>query len=100
MAGLSFARQSNAKDEFFVVNFNNVVVRGLPKGEMFTDDLQELRAALFYGQPEGQTALYDAVAYALRHLEYAHHEKRTLIIVSDGGDNVSQLSFPELLRDD
>src|SRR5690348_9843721 len=30
LAGLAFAKQSNPKDEFFVVNFNNSVVRGLP----------------------------------------------------------------------
>jgi Ca-activated chloride channel family protein len=98
MAGLSFARQSNSQDEFFVVNFNNSVVRGLPSHVMFTDKLQELRAALFYGQPVGQTALYDAIAYSLRHLEYAHQEKRTLIVVSDGGDNASKTSFGELMK--
>lgn len=98
LAGLAFAKQSNPKDEFFVVNFNNSVVRGLPPRMLFTDDLQTLRAALYYGQPAGQTALYDAVAYALRHLEYSHLEKRTLIVVSDGGDNVSNTGFPQLLK--
>jgi VWFA-related protein len=98
MAGLSFAKQSNPQDEFFVVNFNNSVVRGLPEKLMFTDKLQEIRAALFYGQPAGQTALYDAIAYSLRHLEYAHREKRTLIVVSDGGDNVSTTTLPELMK--
>lgn len=98
MAGLSFAKQSNPEDEFFVVNFNNSVVRGLPPYVMFTDKLEELRQALFYGRPAGQTALYDAVAYSLRHLEYGHRDKRTLIVVSDGGDNVSTTTFPELMK--
>jgi Ca-activated chloride channel family protein len=98
MAGLSFAKQSNQHDEFFVVNFNNAVVRGLPPEVMFTDKLQEVRAALDYTQPAGQTALYDAIAYSLRHLEYAHQEKRTLIVVSDGGDNASRITFPELMK--
>ena len=98
LAGLAFAKQSNPKDEFFVVNFNNAVVRGLPEHTLFTDDLQALRSALYYGQAQGQTALYDAVAYSLKHLEYSHREKRTLIIVSDGGDNVSKTSFANLLQ--
>lgn len=98
MAGLSFAKQSNPEDEFFVVNFNNSVVRGLPPYVMFTDKLDQLKQALFYGQPAGQTALYDAIAYSLRHLEYGHREKRTLIVVSDGGDNVSTTTFPELMK--
>ena len=98
MAGLSFARQSNPHDEFFVVNFNNSVVRGLPPDEMFTDNLAHLRNALYYGKPVGQTALYDAIAYALNHLQYAHLEKQTLIVVSDGGDNVSKTSLPDLMK--
>lgn len=97
-AGLAFAKSSNSQDEFFVVNFNNSVVRGLPPQLPFTDDLQILRAGLYYGEPVGQTALYDAIAYALKHLDRGHRDKRTLIVVSDGGDNVSQLSFSQLME--
>ena len=96
-AGLAFAKESNPKDEFFVVNFNNHVVRGLPDRIAFTDSLQRLRAALYYGEPTGQTALYDAIAYSLKHLELSHQDKRTLIVVSDGGDNISRTSLPELI---
>ncbi len=98
MAGMAFAKQSNPRDEFFVVNFNNAVLRGLPERTLFTDDLQALRSALYFGQPRGQTALYDAVAYSLKHLEYSHRDKRTLIVVSDGGDNASQIAFADLMR--
>jgi Ca-activated chloride channel homolog len=97
-AGLAFAKESNPQDEFFVINFNNTVVQGLPKRMPFTDNLQLLRNALYYGEPVGQTALYDAVAYGLRHLELSRLDKRTLVVVSDGGDNVSATKFPELLR--
>jgi Ca-activated chloride channel homolog len=98
LAGLAFAKESNRQDEFFVVNFNDHVVGGLPDRIAFTDNLQRLRTALYYGEPNGQTALYDAVAYALKHLELSRQDKRTLIVVSDGGDNVSQTSFPELMK--
>lgn len=98
LAGLAFAKESNPQDEFFIVNFNNTVIRGLPPSMMFTDNLQTLRRALYYGEPQGQTALYDAVAYALKHLEYGHRDKRTLIVVSDGGDNVSRIEFPKLMK--
>jgi Ca-activated chloride channel homolog len=97
-AGLAFAKQSNPKDQFFVVNFNNSVVRGLPDRTLFTDNLQALRNALYFGVPRGQTALYDAVAYSLKHLEFSQQERRALIVVSAGGDNVSQIRLPELLR--
>jgi len=97
-AGLAFAKSSNPQDEFFVINFNNAVVHGLPPQVPFTDDLQALRAALYYGPPVGQTALYDAIGYALRHLGLGHRDKRTLIVVSDGGDNVSHLPLSKLMQ--
>ncbi|MBV9762203.1 MAG: VWA domain-containing protein [Acidobacteriaceae bacterium] len=97
-AGLAFAKQSNPRDDFFIVNFNNSVVRGLPAHMLFTDNLQDLRRALNYRTPMGQTALYDAIAYSLQHLEYSRQERRALIVVSDGGDNVSKTRLPELMR--
>ena len=97
-AGLSFARESNAHDEFFVLNFNNSVHYGLPPQIPFTDKIQTLQRALNYGTPLGQTALYDAISQGLHHLESARQEQRTLIVVSDGGDNVSKISLPELME--
>jgi VWFA-related protein len=98
LAGLAFAKQSNSRDQFFVVNFNNAIEPGLPAGVPFTNKLQQVRAALYFGMPQGQTALYDAIAYSLQHLEQSRLEKRTLIVVSDGKDNVSKLKFPALLK--
>ena len=98
-AGLAFARSCNREDEFFVVNFNNSVVSGLPPELPFTDNLNILQRALYYGKPTGQTALYDALSFSLRHLETAHREQRTLIVVSDGGDNVSKISVLDLIAE-
>jgi VWFA-related protein len=60
--------------------------------------LQELHKALFMGQPVGQTALYDAIALGLKQLETGHRDKRTLIVVSDGGDNVSELKQADIMN--
>jgi Ca-activated chloride channel homolog len=97
-AGLAFASDSNPHDEFFVVNFNDRVEYGLPSKMAFTDDIQRLRAALYYGRQDGRTALYDAIASALQHLNLSRQELRTLIVVSDGGDNTSKIKFADLLR--
>ena len=97
-AGLAFAKASNSEDQFFVVNFNDRIYLGLPQSVTFTDKLQTLRAALYFGQPAGQTALYDAIALGLEHLTLSGRDKRTLIVVSDGGDNVSKTKLPTLLR--
>lgn len=98
LAGLAFAKESNPHDQFFVVNFNNRIVFGLRPGVLFTDRLNLLRQALYYGQPEGDTALYDAIAAALIHLERSRLDVRTLIVVSDGGDNASALGLKGLKR--
>jgi Ca-activated chloride channel homolog len=97
LAGLAFAKVSNPHDEFFVVNFNDRVIAGLPSQRLFTDNITELQKALYMGDPIGKTKLYDAIAYGLRHLEEGHHEKRTLIVVSDGGDNASKVSQREVI---
>jgi VWFA-related protein len=96
-AGLAFVRESNREDQFFIVNFNDSVVRGLPPETPFTDNLLLLHDALYFGRPSGRTALYDAIAYSLRHLKLSHLQRRTLIVVSDGRDNESKLRFPDLL---
>lgn len=97
-AGLAFAEESNPHDEFFVVNFNNYIAAGLPARVPFTDNIQLLRKALYRGVPAGRTALYDAIATALTHIQRGGRDKRTLIVVSDGGDNESQISLADLLR--
>jgi VWFA-related protein len=97
-AGLAFARESNRRDQLFVVNFNNYVTPGLPPGTAFSDNIQLLRSALFMGKPAGQTALYDAVIFGLKHVRKGEQPKKTLIVVSDGGDNVSKASQAEVME--
>ena len=97
-AGVSFVEKSNPKDEIFVVNFNDYVSKGLPASIPFSDDVKTLRAALATGVPRGRTVLYDAIAVALHHLESGHRDRKALLLVTDGGDNRSQLRLPELMK--
>jgi len=84
-----FIAQSNSQDETFVLNFNERVTPGLPPGTLFSDDPVQLRSALRRGVPEGKTALNDAVVAGLKQLELGKRGKKTLIVISDGGDNAS-----------
>jgi VWFA-related protein len=88
-AAMAFISASNPKDEVFVINFNDRVNRGLPEGVLFSDDVAQLRAALRKDPPEGRTALYDAIITALQQLDEGRQDKKTLIVISDGGDNAS-----------
>ncbi len=96
-AATTFIEESNPKDEIFVVNFNDVVKRGLPAGTLFSDDVKQLRAALSRGVPEGKTALNDAVAVGLQQLGQGRRDKKALILISDGGDNASTHTRREML---
>ena len=97
-AALAFIQASNPRDEIFVVNFNDKVRPGLPSDQPFSDQIPTLRAALWMGNAEGRTALFDALGYSLHHLEQGRRDKKTLVVVSDGGDNASTLVRNEVLR--
>src|SRR6478672_10045342 len=84
-AAMTFIAESNPNDEVFVIHFNDSVKFGLPKDVPFSDNRQQLRAALFGQMPQGKTALYDAVETGLDHLKSGRRDKKTLIVISDGG---------------
>ena len=88
-AAENLIEESNREDEVFVLNFNDSVTRGLPDGVLFSSKIPQLRAALYRGHPAGKTALYDAVSDGLAQLEKGKRARKTLILVSDGGDNGS-----------
>jgi len=98
-AALVFIHDSNPKDEMFVVNFNEKARRGLPDDVLFTDNGPQLRSALFQGDPEGRTALYDAIELSLHQLEFGRQAKKTLIVISDGGDNHSLHTLEQVKQD-
>jgi Ca-activated chloride channel family protein len=82
----------------FTLNFNEHVWPGLPAGQAFTSDREQLRAALSRAASRGQTALFDAIDTALRHLDEGTQTRKVLIVVSDGGDNASRLTFDDVLN--
>ena len=96
-AGMAFARSSHPADELFTVNFNEKIWPGLPPGQPFTSDHAALRQALGRATARGQTALFDALLTALRHLDAGSQSRKVLILVSDGGDNASRARFPDVL---
>ena len=97
-AALVFIQASNPLDEMFVINFNDSVRRGLPDMIPFTDDAALLRKALVRTDPAGRTALNDAIIAGLQQLDMGRRDKKTLIVISDGGDNISTHDFGEVMR--
>lgn len=59
-----------------------------------TTDRAKLRAALATLRPQGRTAMYDAVALALRSLDAA--DSRSLVLISDGRDTTSSSTLAQV----
>jgi Ca-activated chloride channel homolog len=97
-SALSFIDSSNPRDEIFVTHFNDRVRHGLPVGTTFTDDPDTLRQALWNNPAEGMTALYDGILDALHQLEQGRQDKKSLVIITDGGDNASKHQFKDVLN--
>jgi Ca-activated chloride channel homolog len=94
----AFAQSSNPQDEMFVVDFNDDVSVELLHGMPFTNNPRELGKAVSAVTARGRTALYDAVAEGILHLQLGSWDKKALIIVSDGEDNASRQTFPQILE--
>jgi VWFA-related protein len=97
-AALTFVGESNPQDEVFIVNFNDRVMMGLPDGTPFTGDRNLLREALLLNPAQGRTALYDALKTALEHIEKGRLDKKTLVLIADGGDNASDTDRDGIIR--
>lgn len=94
----TFALASHPDDQFLPLVFNERVTKVLPPDHQFTDDPMELSAALTRNLiAYGRTAFHDALAAALDSLAASRHERRALVILSDGGDNASHLTFDDVL---
>jgi Ca-activated chloride channel family protein len=92
-----FAHSGNPEDEMFVVDFNDKVVIEPLNGKPFTNDAMELGKALEAVSAHGRTALYDAVAAGLEHLQLSHLQRKALVVISDGGDNASLSKRSDIL---
>jgi len=59
----------------------------------FTSDPEEIQASLLMTMPKGRTSLLDAIVLALTNMRNARHQRKALIIISDGGDSQYMLGY-------
>ncbi len=93
-AVMNLIRASNPRDEVFVVNFSQDPYLD----QDFTSDPNLLRAALHQSSARGSTALYDAIVASAIHLNSSRLEKKVLLVITDGEDNMSQQTLQEAAR--
>lgn len=89
---LQFVKTANPEDEFFVIGFND-----RPELiEDFTSSTEDIEARLATVRSGHRTALLDAIYYGVEKMKEAKHERKALLVVSDGGDNRSRYTEGEV----
>ncbi len=87
-----FFKTANPEDEFFLVEFNDRAELTIK----FTTSLEEIQNRLAFTPSKGKTALLDAVYLGLHEMKKAKNARKTLLIISDGGDNNSRYTETEI----
>ena len=89
-----FIRRIHPDDEIFLMTFSGEPILR----QDFTDDRDRLSQALRRIFPTGGTALYDALAESVTKIHFSHHDKRALLVITDGEDTASAAKLDEVLR--
>jgi Ca-activated chloride channel family protein len=89
-----FITTSHPNDEYFLIAFNNRAQLLMDR----TRDGEALLRQLTLVQPKNNTALYDAVYLGVERVTRGSHNKRAILIISDGQDNASRYNFGEVRR--
>jgi len=87
-----FCDTSHQLDEYFLVTFNN----NAKLAHDFTTDSRNVMGSLSLVDPKGQTALYDAAYIGVEKVRTGRHNRKALLLISDGQDNNSRYSLKEL----
>ncbi|MEO8097453.1 MAG: VWA domain-containing protein [Acidobacteriota bacterium] len=91
-AAALFVGMANPGDQFLLVEFDSAPRMTVP----LTEDLAHIKYELTFNQSRGSTALIDGVYMAMHEIQKSKHERKALILVSDGDDNNSRYSTGEL----
>jgi len=89
-----FIETSHEQDEYLLIAFNSRAQLLMDK----TRDGDAILNKLTFVNPKSTTALYDACYLGVEKVLRGAHQKRALLVISDGQDNNSRYSFPELKR--
>jgi Ca-activated chloride channel family protein len=91
-AVIEFFKTANPQDEFFLIAFADKP----EEVSDFTQSVDDLQGKLIYTVPKGRTALLDAIYLGLSKMRQAKYPKKSLLIISDGGDNHSRYTEGEI----
>ena len=88
-----FVKSVAPGDEIFLIRFSD----NAELVQDFTDDRRRILRAVENLEPQGSTALYEAVLLGLQKVTSGQHRKRALLLVTDGNDTASGVKFNDVL---
>lgn len=88
-----FVRSVAPGDEIFLIRFSD----DAELVQDFTDDRQRILRAVERLEPQGSTALYEAVLLGLQKVNSGKNRKRALLLLTDGNDTASRVKFNDVL---
>ena len=91
-AVVEFFKTANPEDESFLITFSDRPE--VPSD--FTQQVEDIESKLVFTSPKGSTALLDAIYLGVSKMPQAKHERKALLIISDGGDNHSRYTEREI----
>jgi Ca-activated chloride channel family protein len=80
------------QDEMFLISFNSEV----EMRHHFTTNTQDIQRALREVRSSGETACYDAIQLAMEEMKSARHNKKILLLVTDGFDTKSKINAAQV----
>lgn len=89
-----FINTSHPNDEYFLIAFNSRAQLLLDR----TRDGESVLRKLTLVDPRNNTALYDACYLGVEKVTRGTHQKKAMLIISDGQDNASRYNFNEVRR--
>ena len=94
-AALQLVKASNPQDEVFIVNFSDSAFLDCP----FTHNIAKLQEGLARIDSRGATAMRDAIGMSINYMKSnAKLDKKILLVVSDGDDNLSESTLEQVIR--
>jgi Ca-activated chloride channel family protein len=89
-----FVQTSHDQDEYSLISFNESAQLLMDR----THNSEALLTRIANIKPDGNTALYDAVSLGIETAPHSSYARRAMILVSDGEDNHSRVTFNQLRR--
>jgi Ca-activated chloride channel family protein len=92
---IHFTELIHPEDEVFLIAFHT-----LPElAQDFTPEREAFAQAAARLEAHGYTSLYDALILGLKKIRAGRHDKKVLLLITDGKDTSSAASFSEALRE-